>query len=185
MNIFKELRYFWFSILSNVETLLCWRRGPGLQRWRCGWNTNPSAKCEQDFNELKWLMINATSKLASLLFNFKWGFSVQLTVVGLSWQNRPLSGQPEWQHPAGDDQGGAEDAVSRGGGARLLPVTDDPVYHCCKWELSTVSDVSFRPYLTGLTGFFYCAGCQLKGNRRNRSGPNGTQQPYDAHFRRF
>lgn len=47
------------------------------------------------------------------------------------WQNRALSWRPERRRPAGDDQRGAEDAVSRGGGARLLPVTVGPVHHGC------------------------------------------------------
>lgn len=46
-------------------------------------------------------------------------------------QNRALSGRPERRHPAGDGQRGAEGAVSRGGGARLLPVTDGPIQHGC------------------------------------------------------
>lgn len=94
-------------------------------------------------------------------------------VCGLFLQNRPLSWRPERRHPAGDDQGGAEDSVSRGGGPRLLPVTDGPVHHCCKWEPSTGSDMYILQYLSGLTGFYY-AGCQLKDlQRRNHCGPNG------------
>lgn len=57
-------------------------------------------------------------------------FSVDRVLVFFR-QNRALSGRPERRHPAGDEQRGAEDAVSRGGGARLLPVTDGPVLHGC------------------------------------------------------
>lgn len=85
---------------------------------------------------------------------------MDFSVSDVFGQNHPLPGRPEWCHPTGDEQRGAEDAVSRGGGPRLLPVTDGPVHNCCKFEPSTGSDVSILQYLARLTGF-YCAGCQL------------------------
>lgn len=98
---------------------------------------------------------------------------MEFSVSGVFRQNYPLSGRPEWCHPTGDDQRGAEDAVSRGGGPRLLPVTDSPVHNCCKFEPSTGSDVSILQCLACLTGF-YCAGCQLKDHQRqNHCAPNG------------
>lgn len=60
----------------------------------------------------------------------------------LSRQNRALSGRPERLHPAGDDQRGGEDAVSGGGGSRLLPVTDGPVQHGCERDPLNVPTLS-------------------------------------------
>lgn len=83
-------------------------------------------------------------------------------------QDGGLPGRPERSHPAGDEQGGSEGAVSGGGGPGLLPVTAAPVQHGCEWEPPLSPLVSLVSLVfTGLTGF-YCAGCQLKDHQ----GPN-------------
>lgn len=87
-------------------------------------------------------------------------------------QHCALPGRAERLDAAGDDQRGAEESVSRGRGAGLLPVTSCQVRHGCKWLapcsfICLHSGVNTEAPLTVVC--FNTTGCHLKETNKRTS----------------